>query len=80
MFNARSYSSKRTCFCATMLDEELKSMYMNIKKMNIFAISRTMDVCNLKTYHDVLKKKFKFIEDSPNFYFSRNWTNSSLKD
>ena len=80
MFKARSHSSKRTNFCATMLDEELKSIYMNIKKLNIFAVSHKMDICNLRVHHDALKKKFKFIEDSPNFYLSRNWTNSSLKD
>ena len=82
MFKAKSSSSKRTHFCATMLDDdELNGIYLNIKKINILLASCKKDLANLNQCHGLLRKKFKFVQESPNFYFmSLNWSGSYVED
>ena len=67
-FKSTSNSSKRTQLCAKILDDELKVVYKNVKKLILFLLARKKQVQDSFEHRDVLTRNFSFVKTSPGFY------------
>ena len=54
--------------CSKILDDELKVVYKNVKKVIVFLLSRKKQVQHAFEHRDVLGRNFSFVRESPGFY------------
>ena len=68
VFKAKSFSSNRTKYCGHQLDLEMKNLFSQYNKLQIYMLSRKYNLCNPLQHKAILEIKFKFVKDSPMFY------------